>query len=93
VVDARIYREDSPRVIASRNRLGLSLSKRIRHGLITKINDKRRLWAYEALGQISVDYSRARRALAPIAPPGAVRRASARVCFSLSPLLHTLASA
>jgi hypothetical protein len=33
---ARIYREDLPRIIASHNRLGLSLSKRIRHGLIEK---------------------------------------------------------
>jgi hypothetical protein len=36
VVAARIYREDLPRVTASHNRLGLSLSKRIRHGLVAK---------------------------------------------------------
>jgi hypothetical protein len=39
---ARIYREDMPRVIASCNRLGLSISKRIRHELVAKINGKRR---------------------------------------------------
>jgi hypothetical protein len=33
---ARIYREDLPRITASHNRLGLSLSKRIRRGLIEK---------------------------------------------------------
>jgi hypothetical protein len=36
VAAARIYREDLPRVIVSRNRLGLSLSKYIRHRLIAK---------------------------------------------------------
>jgi hypothetical protein len=36
-----IYREDMPRVTASRNRLALSLSKLIRHGLIAKLNGKR----------------------------------------------------
>jgi hypothetical protein len=39
---ARIYREGMPRVIASCNRLGLSISKRIRHELVAKINGKRR---------------------------------------------------
>jgi hypothetical protein len=39
----RIYREDLPTVIASYNRLGLSLSKHIRHGLVEKINYKRNL--------------------------------------------------
>jgi hypothetical protein len=50
VAVACIYREDPPRVTASHNRLGLSLSKRIRHRLIAKINVKQsrgpvRLWA------------------------------------------------
>jgi hypothetical protein len=66
---AHIYRENSARVIVSRNWLGLSLSKHIRHRLVVKINGKWRLWAYEALGQISVDYSCACRVLAPIASP------------------------
>jgi hypothetical protein len=88
---ARIYREDLPRVTASRNRLGLSLSKYIRYGLIAKINGKMSSWACEALGRISVDYSHARHASAPIASPrhAPVRRGErARVCvflFLLSP--------
>jgi hypothetical protein len=69
VVVARIYRDDPPRVTSSRNRLILSLLKRIRHGLVTKINSKMRLRASETLDQILVDYSRARRVPAPIAPP------------------------
>jgi hypothetical protein len=103
VTDAHIYREDLPRVIASHNRLGLSLSKHIRHGLVAKINSKRRSWACEALGRISVDYLHARRVPASITSPrhimplparsGPMRQASACVCFPLSPLLHTLASA
>jgi hypothetical protein len=36
MVATRIYREDPPRVTVSHNRLDLSLSKCIRHGLITK---------------------------------------------------------
>jgi hypothetical protein len=43
VVATRIYREDLPRVTVFRNRLVLSLSKRIRNGLITKINGKTKL--------------------------------------------------
>jgi hypothetical protein len=66
---ARIYRKDPPRVIASCNRLVLSQSNRIRHGLVAKINEKRRPRACEALGRILVDYSRARCAPAPIASP------------------------
>jgi hypothetical protein len=50
VEDAHIYREHLPRVITSRNRLGLSLSKFIRHRLIAKINDKRKSRTCEALG-------------------------------------------
>jgi hypothetical protein len=42
VAAACIYREDLPRVTAFHNRLGLSLSKRIRYGLVAKINGKRR---------------------------------------------------
>jgi hypothetical protein len=41
VAVTRIYREDPPRVAASCNRLALSLSKRIRYGVIIKINGKR----------------------------------------------------
>jgi hypothetical protein len=52
---ARIYRKDPPRVTASHNQLGLSLSKRIRHGFVAKINGKRRPRTCEALGQISVN--------------------------------------
>jgi hypothetical protein len=62
VAAARIYREDLPRVTPSCNRLGLSLSKRIRHELIVKINGKRRPQTCEALDRISADYSCARRA-------------------------------
>jgi hypothetical protein len=69
VAAVRIYREDLPRVTTSHNQVCLSLSKRIRHGLVAKINDKRRPQAREALSQISTDYSRARRAPAPIASP------------------------
>jgi hypothetical protein len=68
VAAARIYREDLPRVTASRNRLG--------HGLVAKINGKRRLRACEALGWILADYSRPRRAPAPR------RGERARVCVS-----------
>jgi hypothetical protein len=69
IAAACIYRKDLPKVTTSRNRLGLSLSKRIIHSLVAKINDKRRLRTCEALGQISADYSHARRAPAPIALP------------------------
>jgi hypothetical protein len=95
VAAARIYREDMPRVTTSHNRLGLFLSKRIRHGLVAKINDKKRSGACEALDWILTDYSCARRAPMPIASPwpGEARQASARVCFSISPLLYTLTSA
>jgi hypothetical protein len=77
-----------PRVTVSRNWLGLSLSKCIRHGLVAKINGKRRLWACEALGQILADYSRVHRLAMPRPP----REASERVCFSHSSLVHTLTS-
>jgi hypothetical protein len=53
---ACIYREDQSSVTVSHNRLGLSLSKCIRHELVTKINDKRKLQTYETLGWISADY-------------------------------------
>jgi hypothetical protein len=75
---ARIYMEHLSRVTASRNRLDLSLSKRIRHGLIAKINGKMRSRGCETLSQISVDYSRARRAPAPIALPHHARLNEAR---------------
>jgi hypothetical protein len=69
VAAVRIYREDLRRVTASRNWLGLSLSKRIRHGLISKINGEKRSRACEALGRISMDYSQARHAPASIVSP------------------------
>jgi hypothetical protein len=69
VAAVHIYREDPPRVTASHNQLGLSLSKCIRHGLIANINGKRKPWTYEALCQILADHSRARHAPAPIASP------------------------
>jgi hypothetical protein len=69
VAAARIYREDLSRVTTSHNRLVLFLSKRIRHGLIVKLNGKRRLWTREALGRISTDYSRTRCASASILSP------------------------
>jgi hypothetical protein len=93
-----IYRKDLPRVTASHNRLYLSLSKCIRHRLIAKINNKRRSWTCEALSRISVDDSCAHRLATPChttqhhATSGPARRASACVCFSLSPFLHTLTS-
>jgi hypothetical protein len=103
IVAAHIYREDSTRVTVYHNLLGLSLSKCIRHGLIAKINGKRKLQTCDALGQILVDHSCRRCAPTPIAsphhamprhtPPGLARWASVLICFSLSPLLHTLASA
>jgi hypothetical protein len=69
VAVARIFREDLPRVTTSYNRLGLSLSKRIRHGLKAKINGKRRPRTCEALGQISMGHSRARHVPGPIFSP------------------------
>jgi hypothetical protein len=93
MVATRIYRKDLTRVTASRNLLGLSLSKRIRHGLIEKINCKMRPWTYEASGRIlgsrpSLCLATPRHAL----PDEARRGERARVCLSLSPLLYTLAS-
>jgi hypothetical protein len=64
-----IYREDPPRVTTSHNQLVLSLSKHIRHGLIAKINGKRKPWTCEALDGILVDHSRARHAPVPITSP------------------------
>jgi hypothetical protein len=86
---ARIYREDPPRVIASRNQLGLFLSKRIRYRLVAKINGERRSRTCEALGQILADYSRARCASVPSphdatpypTPPGEVRRDERTLVF------------
>jgi hypothetical protein len=80
VTAACIYRKDPPMVTASRNRLALSLSKRIRHGPVVKINGKRRSQTCEALGQILVNYSRIRRASAPITSPRPGERA--RPCVS-----------
>jgi hypothetical protein len=81
VVVTHIYREDLPRVTMSYNRLGLSLSKHIRHELVEKINGKRRPLTCEALGRILMDYSHARRSPAPIASPRPARpgEASERV--------------
>jgi hypothetical protein len=98
-----IYREDPHRITGFRKWLGLSLSKRIRHELIEKINDKRRPRTCEALGWISTEYLRARRAPTPISSPrhampgpvqrGEARRASVHMYFFLFPLLRTLVSA
>jgi hypothetical protein len=88
VAVACIYREDPPRITASRNRLGLSLSKRIRHRLIAKINGKTKPRTCKALGRISVDHSHTCRAPVPIATPHhsrpdpARRGERARVCVS-----------
>jgi hypothetical protein len=71
------------RVTMSRNRLGLSLLKHIRHELIVKINGKRRSQICEALDQISTDHSRTRYTPVPIASPRPTRRASARVSLFL----------
>jgi hypothetical protein len=92
VAAACIYREDSLRVTTSRNRLHLSLSKRIRYGLIVKINDKRRSRNYETLSRILVDYSHARCAPVPChATPRHGRRgeASAHIFLSFSSSPHT----
>jgi hypothetical protein len=78
VAVAHIYRKDPARVTASCNRLGLSLSKCIRHGLIAKLNGKRRSWACKALDRISADYSHAHRMPAPIASPRHARPGPAR---------------
>jgi hypothetical protein len=69
VVAARIYTEDLAKVTVSHNRLGLSLSKRIKYGLIAKINGKRKSQTYKALDQILTDHSRTHRAPAPITSP------------------------
>jgi hypothetical protein len=91
-----IHREWPPMVTMSHNRLGLSLSKCIRHRLVVKINSKRKLWAYEALGWILVDHSCARRAPRPShhitspchAPPDPARW-DKRVCVCVSPFFLT----
>jgi hypothetical protein len=93
VAATRIYREDLPRVTTSCNRLGLSLSKRIRHELVEKINGTRRPRGCETLCRILADYSRARRAPVPIAsprhaPPGEVSK-RARVFLPFSSPPHT----
>jgi hypothetical protein len=89
VAAARIYREVLPRVTTTHNRLGLSLYKRIRHGLVTKINDKRRLRGFGPdFGGLLTHTSCA------FTHRQAYRgEASERMCFFLSPLLHILISA
>jgi hypothetical protein len=93
VVATHIYREDPLRVTTSHNQLGLPLPKLIRHGLVAKINGKRCSWTCEALGQISADYPRARRAPLPIASPRHATphpaRRGERACMGLSPFLHS----
>jgi hypothetical protein len=92
VAATSIYREDPPRVTVSRNQLGLSLSKRIRHGLVAKINDKRRSWTCEALSRISANHSCASCARAHYltlprhARPGPARRGE-RALTCVSPFL------
>jgi hypothetical protein len=80
MVATHIYREDLPRVTTFRNWLCLSLSKYIRHRLIAKLNGKRRPRACEALDLISVDYSHARHAPAPIASPHHTRPSEVSEC-------------
>jgi hypothetical protein len=90
-----IYREDLPRVTTSRNRLGLSLSKRIRHRLVVKINGKRRPQTYEVLAKFwwTIHTHVVHPRPSPhLATPHFVWQASTRVCFSLSSHLHTIAS-
>jgi hypothetical protein len=93
VAATRIYRKNPVRVIAFHNRLSLSLSKRIRHGLVAKLNDKRRSQACEVLDRISMDYSLARYASAPITSPRPAPSGEASECtrvFSyFSSPLHT----
>jgi hypothetical protein len=87
MVAIRIYREDLFRVITSHNQLGLSILKCIRHGLVAKINDKRKSWIYEALGQISADHSRARHT--PLPRPAMAHEASAYVLLHFFSTSHT----
>jgi hypothetical protein len=67
MLTARIYRKAQPRVTVSRNQLGIPLSKRIRHRIITKINGKGKSQNCEALDQISADHSCTHHALMHIA--------------------------
>jgi hypothetical protein len=95
MADVRIYRGDPTRVTASLNRLEL-YQTRTRHGLLAKINEKRKLQAYKGLGRISADHSYASHASTPFASPPLAQTSEARrthVCFFLSPLLHTLTNA
>jgi hypothetical protein len=64
-----IYREDPPRITASRNRLGLSLLKCIRHWLVAIINGKRKSQTCEALSRISTDHSCTCHAPTPLTSP------------------------
>jgi hypothetical protein len=88
VAAARIYREDLPRVTSSHNRLAISLYKRIRHRLVAKITDKRRLRGFGPdFGGLLTHTSCA------CTHRHAWRgEASEYVCFSLSPLFHILVS-
>jgi hypothetical protein len=96
VTAKRIYREDSSRVTTSHNRLGLSLSKCIRHGLVAKINDKIKPQICEALGRISANHSLTCCVPVPIASPrhvtfGPTRRGKrAWACVSSFLLSFTL---
>jgi hypothetical protein len=87
VAVVRIYMEDPPRVTMSCNWLCLSLSKRIRHRLISKINNKKRSWTCEALGQISVDYSCAHRLTSPCHARSGPARQGEWACACVSPSL------
>jgi hypothetical protein len=77
VAASRIDREGLPRITMSHNRLGLSLLKHIRRGLIAKINSKKRMQTCEAMDQILTDYSRKCRAPMP-APIASPRHATSR---------------
>jgi hypothetical protein len=84
-----IYREDLPKVTSSHNRLGLSLLKHIRHGLIAKINGKRRPRTCETLGRILAYYSHARQCASHASPRLATPRHRACVFLSFSSPPHT----
>jgi hypothetical protein len=87
---ARIYREDPSRATASHNRLGVSLSKRIRQRLIAKLNGKSRSRTFGSDFDKLFTHTSCARAhrLARLTSR------QARTCFFISPPpLHTLTSA
>jgi hypothetical protein len=57
VVTVRIYRKDPPRITTFHNQLDLSLLKRIRHELITKINGKRKSCTYTCVSVFLLSFT------------------------------------